>query len=106
MAARTLSHDSRTAASGSPTMVNPGSPFDRWTSTETQRPTAPFSVADATVATCGRTVAMAKHWTRFVDRLGPALWSSCNQDWMLSWDAQFLLYRRHSTCTTKRRDHL
>ena len=47
---------SRTAASGSPTMVNPGSPLETWTSTETGRPTAPFSVADAMAATMRRTV--------------------------------------------------
>ncbi len=46
-AARTLSRDSRTAASGSPTMVKPGSPFEMWTSTETGVPTAPCSVAEA-----------------------------------------------------------
>ncbi len=49
-AARTRSRAPRTAASGSPTMVNPGNPFDTWTSTETGRPMAPFSVADATAA--------------------------------------------------------
>ena len=49
-AARTRSRASRTAASGRPTMVNPGSPFDTWTSTETGRPRAPLSVADATSA--------------------------------------------------------
>ena len=31
-------------------MVNPGNPFDTWTSTETGRPRAPLSVADATAA--------------------------------------------------------
>ena len=31
-------------------MVNPGSPFDTCTSTETGRPRAPLSVADATAA--------------------------------------------------------
>ena len=46
-AARTRSRDSRTAASGRPTMVNPGSPLDTWTSTETRRPTAPVRVAAA-----------------------------------------------------------
>ena len=52
MAARTLSRDSRTAASGSPTMVNPGRPLETWTSTETGLPTAPVKVADATTACC------------------------------------------------------
>jgi hypothetical protein len=50
MAARTRSRASLTDASGSPTMVNPGSPFEMWTSTETGRPTAPLSAAEATVA--------------------------------------------------------
>jgi hypothetical protein len=50
MAARTRSRASRTDASGSPTMVNPGSPFEMWTSTETGHPTAPLSAAEATVA--------------------------------------------------------
>ena len=49
-AARTRSRASRTAASGSPTIVKPGSPFETWTSTETARPTAPLSVAEATAA--------------------------------------------------------
>ena len=31
-------------------MVKPGRPFETWTSTETGRPTAPFSVAEATSA--------------------------------------------------------
>jgi hypothetical protein len=52
MAARTLSRDSRTAASGSPTMVNPGSPLDTWTSTETARAVEPVRVADAMTACC------------------------------------------------------
>ena len=50
MAARTRSRASRTAASGSPTMVKPGRPLETWTSTETGRPTAPISVAEATEA--------------------------------------------------------
>ena len=49
-AARTRSRASRTAASGRPTMVNPGSPLETWTSTETRRPTAPERVADLTEA--------------------------------------------------------
>ena len=49
-AARTRSRDSRTAASGRPTMVKPGNPLETWTSTETGRPTAPLSVAEATEA--------------------------------------------------------
>ncbi len=49
-AARTRSRASRTAASGSPTMVKPGSPLETSTSTETRRPRAPLSVADATAA--------------------------------------------------------
>src|SRR6185437_15329903 len=44
-AARTRSRDSRTAASGSPTMVKPGRPFDTWTSTAIGRPTVPIRVA-------------------------------------------------------------
>ena len=31
-------------------MVKPGSPLETWTSTETGRPTAPLSVAEATEA--------------------------------------------------------
>lgn len=50
MAARTRSRASRTAASGRPTIVKPGSPLETWTSTETGRPTAPLSVAEATAA--------------------------------------------------------
>jgi len=53
-AARTRSRDSRTAASGSPTMVKPGSPLDTWTSTETGRPTAPMRVAVAIEASMPR----------------------------------------------------
>ncbi len=52
MAARTRSRDSRTAASGSPTMVNPGRPLETWTSTETARAVAPVRVADAMTACC------------------------------------------------------
>ena len=45
-------------ASGNPTMVNPGRPFETWTSTETELPAAPVSVADAMAACCsGGTVA-------------------------------------------------
>ncbi len=50
MAARTRSRASRTAASGRPTMVKPGRPLETWTSTDTGCPTAPLSVAEATVA--------------------------------------------------------
>jgi hypothetical protein len=50
MAAWTLSRDSRTAASGSPTMVNPGRPLETWTSTETGLPIAPVKVAEAMTA--------------------------------------------------------
>ena len=46
--------DSRTAASGNPTMVNPGRPFETCTSTETALPTAPVRVADAMTAWCTR----------------------------------------------------
>ena len=35
---------------GRPTMVKPGRPLETWTSTETGRPTAPLSVAEATEA--------------------------------------------------------
>ena len=49
-AARTRSRDSRTAASGSPTTVNPGSPFDTWTSTETGRPSTPTTTAEEIMA--------------------------------------------------------
>ncbi len=49
-AARTRSRASRTAASGRPTIVKPGRPLETWTSTETARPTAPLSVAEATAA--------------------------------------------------------
>ena len=44
------SRASRTAASGSPTIVKPGRPLETWTSTETARPTAPLRVAEATEA--------------------------------------------------------
>jgi hypothetical protein len=46
-AARTRSRDSRTAASGNPTMVKPGNPAETWTSTETGRPSTPYRVAEA-----------------------------------------------------------
>ena len=49
-ALRTLSRDSRQAASGNPTMAKPGSPLDTWTSTLTARPSTPRSVAAGTVA--------------------------------------------------------
>ncbi len=49
-AARTRSRDSRTAASGRPTMVNPGSPFDTCTSTDTGRPSTPNTTADGMAA--------------------------------------------------------
>ena len=49
-AARTRSRASRTAASGRPTMVNPGRPFVTWTSTETAQPMAPLSVAEVIAA--------------------------------------------------------
>jgi hypothetical protein len=49
-AALTRSRDSRTAASGRPTMVKAGRPLDTWTSTETGRPTAPARVADEMAA--------------------------------------------------------
>jgi len=49
-AARTRSRDSRTAASGRPTTVNPGSPSDTCTSTATGRPTQPTTVAEAMTA--------------------------------------------------------
>ena len=54
MAARTRSRASRTAASGRPTMVKPGSPLETWTSTETPRPTAPLKMAEATEASMRR----------------------------------------------------
>ncbi len=44
-AAHTRSRDSLTAASGSPTMVNPGRPLETWTSTDTGCPTEPFNMA-------------------------------------------------------------
>ena len=43
-AARTRSRDSRTAASGSPTRVKPGSPWDAWASTWTRCPCSPVRV--------------------------------------------------------------
>ena len=49
-ALRTLSRDSRQAASGNPTMAKPGSPLDTWTSTLTARPSTPRRVAAGTVA--------------------------------------------------------
>lgn len=52
MAARTRSRDSRTAASGSPTMVNPGSPLDTCTPTETALAVAPVRTAERTAACC------------------------------------------------------
>ena len=45
-------------------MVNPGSPFEMWTSTETGRPTAPLSVAEATVASMGENGRMAERSVR------------------------------------------
>src|SRR5713226_9628906 len=49
-AARTLSRDSRTAASGRPTTVNPGSPLETWTSTETLTPSTPIRTAEGMAA--------------------------------------------------------
>ena len=48
IAARTLSRASRTAVSGSPTIVKLGRPLETWTSTDTAQPMAPFRVAEAT----------------------------------------------------------
>ena len=52
-AARTRSRDSRQAASGRPTTVNPGKPLDTWTSTATGVPSTPSRVADGTEAING-----------------------------------------------------
>jgi len=52
IAARTRSRDSRTAASGNPTMVNPGRPLETWTSTETALAVAPVRTAELTAACC------------------------------------------------------
>src|SRR5664280_347497 len=49
-AARTRSRDSRTAASGSPTTVNPGSPLDTWTSTDTWVASTPTRTAEGMAA--------------------------------------------------------
>jgi hypothetical protein len=75
IAARTRSRASRTAASGSPTMVKPGRPFETWTSTETGLPTAPFRVAEATAASMqgngrGAWVPSAYMFPRRIDRTG------------------------------------
>ncbi len=59
MAARTRSRDSRTAASGRPTMVKPGRPLDTWTSTETALAVAPVRTAEWTAACC--TVVNGRH---------------------------------------------
>ena len=49
-AARTRSRDSRTAASGRPTTVNPGRPFETWTSTNTMVPSTPERTAEGIAA--------------------------------------------------------
>src|SRR5207248_243501 len=60
--------DSRHAASGSPTMVNPGRPVETWTSTMTGRPSTPNRVADGMVAI----TAAASTGTAVNRRAGPA----------------------------------
>ena len=71
-AARTRSRDSRTAASGRPTMVKPGRPLETWTSTETDWPTAPVRVAAAIKRACRRTVARSALATRtYPERRSP-----------------------------------
>ena len=72
-AALTRSLASRTAASGRPTIVNPGKPLDTWTSTETEHPTAPLSIAEFTAANMpknGRrdTTGVQKHFSRYRKR--------------------------------------
>ncbi len=52
-AARTRSRDSRTAASGRPTTVNPGRPLATWTSTRTVRPSTPRRTAEGMLAITG-----------------------------------------------------
>ena len=74
-AALTRSLASRTAASGRPTIVNPGKPLDTWTSTETEHPTAPLSIAEFTAANMpknGRrdTTGVQKHFSRYRKREG------------------------------------
>ena len=49
-AARTRSRASRQTGSGWPTRVNPGRPWETWTSTATGRPSTPSRVADGMVA--------------------------------------------------------
>jgi len=63
-AARTRSRDSRTAASGSPTTVKPGSPAETWTSTDTERPSTPWRVAEGIQAS----MAKLRRWVAQCDR--------------------------------------
>ena len=49
-AARTRSRASRQAASGRPTTAKAGRPWLTWTSTRTDRPSTPRTVADGTTA--------------------------------------------------------
>ncbi len=55
-AARTRSRDSRTAASGRPTMVKPGRPLETWTSTETDCPRRRSGSQQRYRRACRRTV--------------------------------------------------
>ena len=71
-APRTRSRASDNAASGRPTIVNPGNPGATSTSTRTRRPVMPLRVAETSVASTGRTVSRATHpaLTRSVDPCG------------------------------------
>ena len=60
-APRTRSRASESAASGRPTIVNPGRPGATSTSTRTTRPAIPLSVAESSVASTGGTLAAATH---------------------------------------------
>ena len=60
-APRTRSRASDSAASGRPTIVNPGRPGATSTSTRTTRPVIPLRVAESSVASTDGTVAAATH---------------------------------------------
>jgi hypothetical protein len=76
-AARTRSRASRTAASGRPTIVNPGKPLETWTSTETEHPTAPLNIAEFTSANMPKNgLVSAEQRDEFLhEPLAPERWS-------------------------------
>ena len=114
-AARTRSRDSGTAASGSPTTVKPGRPDDTWTSTDTERPSTPYRVADGIRASMtssdGRGTAGALRQGAGHDmRTGHARCFSENRGWLYQAvvpSAQWLrphLTRRAATSQSVRND--